>query len=1132
MKNNPIVRRSTLRLLSKVGTAWFAAMLLFTVPVAGFAQEITGSVRGTVTTPTGEPAAGTTITVTDTRTGSSRTVTATAAGTFNVRGLSVGGPYTISVASSQYKDALITDVFTKLAGATTFNIALEAGAGAIEEIIVTASRDVVGADLAIGPSTSFTLAQIQALPTISRQIRDIVRLDPRVGIERSGGGNGFAISCLGGSGRANSFTIDGVRSADGFGLNSSGNAARNTFPIPFDAVGSAAVEFAPIDVQYGQFTGCNLNVVTKSGTNTWQGSATYLFNDETMTGSKLEGDTVISEPFEDTNWAVEISGPIIKDKLFFYAAYEETDAAGSQNTGPFGAGFANEAFISVEDAETIRNILISQYDRDPGFIVRNLPQTSERKFARIDWNINDSHRLEATYVNLQESNLETDDFGFNGFTFSDNFEVEGTDSESFSLRLFSNWTDNFSTEFRFSSLDVKDIQGPLGGGEAQDAVPIPRIQVEDGDGDVILTSGPGLFRSANDLQYTLDQVKLAADYVAGDHTWTVGYELDRLDVFNLFVVDATGRFVFDDIAALQAGTASVIQGSGSFTGDINDAAASFKRDIHTFYIQDEWMVNDSLTVTAGLRYDTYSSDDNPIENPIWEQRYGFKNTQAFDGLDILLPRLGLTYDLPYNDFGDMTVRAGFGIFTGGDPTVHFSNAFTNFGGAVGFGATFIPGCPAGTLDVLSSGSFTGLPQCIVDQQIADATQNTGRAAAVDPDFELPSQQRWNIGWSMITETDNAWFDGWDVGLDLIYSNHKDSAEFLDLTVTQNVDALGQPIFLPDGRPQMNAIDPLNAGCDAVFIAPGQGFSNVTAACDSGSDDEDILFTNGPSGETTSISIQLGRAFDINDSTSLDFNFGYAYTDAKIGNPITSSTATSGFEEVATAIINQNVIAPAQYANKHNYIVNLTFKHYFFGGDDATTIGVFFRRRSGRPFSYAYDNNTPTTLFGDTDNEERNLFYVPTGPGDPLVDLSSLDAAGTTADFFDFLDRSGLNKYAGQISPRNAFEQSWSSDLDIRIQQDISLPGFDHKLKLFVDIENILNMFSDKLNVQRFNDTGDVHEAIPLLDAALSADGSQFIYSNFNPGGSKPADFNPVQRDVDDSVWRLQVGIQYSFGGGR
>ena len=1130
MKNNPTTPRPTLVFLSKLGTAWLAAMLLFAVPVAGYAQEITGSVRGTVTAPTGSPAAGTTVTVTDTRTGSVRIVTATASGSFNVRGLTVGGPYTIAVASGEYKDALITDVYTKLSGATTFNISLEEAAGQIEEIVVTASRDVAGAEVALGPNTSFNLAEIEALPTISRQIRDVVRLDPRVGIGRASGGNGFGISCSGGSGRANSFTIDGVRSADGFGLNASGNNARNTFPIPFDTVASASVEFAPIDVQYGQFTGCNINVVTKSGTNEFMGSVFYLFNDESMTGDTLEGDVVITEPFEDTNWGAEFGGPIIKDKLFFYASYEETDAAGVQDTGPIGAGFANERFLTTAEADEIHGILSSKYDRDPGFTVRTLPRVSERYFGRIDWNINDSHRFEATYTSLEETNLEEDDFGRSGFTFSDNFEVEGTEAESVSVRLFSNWTDRFSTEIRYSSLDVQDLQGPLGGGEAQDDNK-PRIIVQDGDGDDILLSGPGQFRSANDLQYTLDQFKLAGDYVVGDHTFTAGYELDHLEVFNLFVINATGTITFDSVGDLDLGLASGIAGNGSFTGDINDAGASFKRDIHTFYFQDQWQASDRLILTAGLRYDTYSSDDAPIENPIFEERYGFKNNKSFDGLDILLPRLGLTYDMPYDGMGDMQLRAGFGIFTGGDPTVHFSNTFSNFGGAVGFGRAPGGACVAADLQVLNGGGFTGIPSCITDQQIAQATTNRGRADAVDPNFELPSQERWNIGLSLLTESDNYFFNNWDLQFDYIYSNHKDSSEFLDLTLTGNVDDAGNDIILPDGRLQMNAIDPLLPGCDAQFIAPGQGFTNVTTACEAGGDDQDIILTNGPSGDTSTFSFQMARLFDLNDETTINFRFGYAYTDANIGNPITSSTATSGFEEVATARINQNTIAPAQYANEHNFIIGSEFKHYFFN-DYPMTIGVFFRRRSGRPFSYAYDNNTPTSLFGDSDNEERNLFYVPTGPGDPLVDLSALDADGTTGDFFDFLDNSGLNKYAGKISARNAFNESWTSDMDIRIQQDIPLPGANHALKLFFDFENVMNMFSDKNNIQRFKDNGDVAEAVPILDAALSADGSQFIYSNFNPGGSKPDDFKPVERDVDDSIWRLQVGIKYMFGGSR
>ena len=234
----------------RVSLSLLAVFLLLLAPVAGIAQEITGSVRGTVSTPAGDPASGETVTVTDTRTGSTRVVTTTDSGMFNVRGLTVGGPYTIRVDSSQYQGTVVTDVYTSLSAAATFNIVLEDQTGMMEEVIVVSSAAVATADLAIGPSTAFDIEEIEALPTISRQIRDVVRLDPRVNVGRASGGNGFGISCMGGSGRANSFTIDGVRRADGFGLNASGNSARNTFPVPFDTVRSDSVEFAPVDVQY------------------------------------------------------------------------------------------------------------------------------------------------------------------------------------------------------------------------------------------------------------------------------------------------------------------------------------------------------------------------------------------------------------------------------------------------------------------------------------------------------------------------------------------------------------------------------------------------------------------------------------------------------------------------------------------------------------------------------------------------------------------------------------------------------------------------------------------------------------------------------------------------------------------
>jgi hypothetical protein len=168
------------------------------------------------------------------------------------------------------------------------------------------------------------------------------------------------------------------------------------------------------------------------------------------------------------------------------------------------------------------------------------------------------------------------------------------------------------------------------------------------------------------------------------------------------------------------------------------------------------------------------------------------------------------------------------------------------------------------------------------------------------------------------------------------------------------------------------------------------------------------------------------------------------------------------------------------------------------------------------------------VFGDSDDEERNLFYVPTGLDDPRVDLSELDAQGTTAAFFDFLERTGLNEYAGQVSPKNRFTGPWNTDIDVRISQDIPLPRFNHRLKFFLDIENIMNLFSDGNNVQTFVQPGN-RRAVPILDARLSPDGSQFVLSNFNPGRTNSApSFNPLVNDTDDSVWRIQLGLRYEF----
>jgi len=1109
---------STLAAFKQASIAAFAAIVLLAAPVASNAQETTTAVRGVVSTPDGAPATGQSVTITDERTGATRSVRTNSSGAFNVRGLPIGGPYTIRVQSAQYQDARVTDVYTNLSAAASFNIALGVTDEAIEEIITIASM-VATQQMAVGPGSAFSIDDIEAMPSIARQIRDVIRIDPRVSIGRADNGAGSGINCLGGAPRSNAITIDGAIANDGFGLNEgTGTSARFAFPVPYDTVASASVEFAPLDVQYSQFTGCAINIVTKPGSNEFHGSLFYLYNDDSLTGDTLNGDTVISDPFEDKNFGFDFSGPIIKDKLFFTVAYEETDEGGIQNSGPIGGGFANEDWLTVTEADEIAGVLLNQYGRDVGPIVRSLPQTSERWFARFDWNINDDHRAEMTYTKLEELNLDPDDLGFGGFTFEDNFEFEGIDQDTVSVRLFSNWTDNFSTEVRYSNFDVIDIQGPAGGGEAQDANPIPRIEVGD-----ILTSGPGYYRSANDLQYTVDQIKLSADYVLGDHLLTFGFEQESRDIFNLFIPDATGTITFDDTAALMAGTANGIVMNGSYTQIAADAAAAFKRDINSFYLQDEWQFNDSITFIAGVRFDEYKSDDSPIENPVFQTRYGFSNQQSFDGLELIQPRIGMTWDLPSSSLGDTQLSIGYGVFGGGDPTVHFANAYQNFGGAIGFGGDFSAAC-AGDPNVLqvtdANDQFTGLPDCVRQAAEDSADANTGAVAAVDPNFDLPSNNRYSLGLSHVMSSDNDFLDGWEINADYIYTDHKDAVDWVDLRLTPN------GVLLPDGRPQHFEVDPTLPGCTATFNGIRQGFSNAGTnggACDdTRNGNQDILMTNGVEGSTKSFSLRLAKDFDFSDRTSLNVGLGYAWLDAEVGNPVNSSTAGSSYEEVAVTNLNNVELGPALWANEHNFVLRASFKHYW-NDDNATSIAMFYQRRSGRPFSYAYEDDTVEEYFGDSDDESRVLLYVPTGPSDPLMDFSNLSQAEIDG-LFQFFDQTGLSKYAGGIAPKNGFNAPWSSDLDMRIQQDVAV-WKEHQVQIFLDIENVLNLFSSDNN-KRYIHTDDVQEAARVLEISEYSSAidntAQYEVTRWYDEG---VNYN---RDVDDSIWRLQLGIRYKF----
>jgi hypothetical protein len=1135
-----------------------------TIATPAAAQQITSGVEGQVTDAEGNPLEGALVTVTDERTGSVRTSTAGSNGNFRIQSLQPGGPYTVTVTADGFEGQTVENVFTNISGNSGFTFALTAGSA--ETIVVTGAR-ARAVQVAVGPGTAFDTVTLESFPSITRDIRDIIRIDPRVSLEQANDVD--RISCLGGNDRSNTFTVDGIIQADAFGLNGTPFAARNALPLPFDVVDQVSVEFAPFDVEYSEFTGCLVNVVTKAGSNRFSGSAFVTYFDSGLFADEIDGRPLNAN--EEKRWGATLSGPIIKDRLFFSFGYEETDLADGNDSGPFGGGFTNESrSVTQAQFDEFEQIARDVYGQDVGGFPTTLPESSVRYFGRLDAQITDNHRLEATYQRLEETNVESD---FNGaLTGFNSFEDEGTISDYYSVRLYSQWNDTISTELRVSRAEVGDVQGPVGFGEAQAENPTVRLVVGlpnegstvfgvDANGNGLgqngaLSTGPGIFRSANQLDTKIDQARFIMNVDAGSgHFFKIGAEINDLEVFNLFAINATGTLyfrnlddfrngnvaagdfasVFGDIAdELAAGNLGGGTINASPSGDINEAAALFSRRIYSIFAQDEWQATDQLSINAGIRVQLYDGDA-PRANPQFLNRYGFTNAVSFGAIDtVLLPRISATYEFD-NDgfFSNSRLTGGVGIFSGGDPVVYFSNAFSNNGFSTGEGNTFRSQCDGftnadGSFNVLNNGTFTGFPSCAIAAGSAQASAGLSDTQSTDPNFDVPTVVRANIGFQTTFGTDTGFFSDWNLNLDYIYSRFNDTLNFVDLAQAPN-PSLGINGFTVDGRPIYRAIDPTDpdaAGCNATLQGSGGTppvWTNTSAACFNriGRDDE-IQLTNGPSYDSHTASIILSKTFEsglFTQGGSTRINLGYAWTDSNNNRNNGSSTATSSYD-ITAAFDRQNpAVSTSNFEVRHNITAAVNFREEFVDGYD-TNLGIFFRARSGLPYSLTFDGGG---VFNDSSSGSDNaLLYIPTGLTDPNLSPSSDPAA--VASLLDYLGNSDVGGQCefelGESIARNTCNNDWHFDVDLRISQEIpfigSLTGLvEDRIELFADFANVLNLIDGSWNTLRAR--GDF---VDLVDGGVDDQG-RYIIRGFNPDDQNNLAIGP-------SAWRIQIGARYEF----
>jgi hypothetical protein len=1067
--------------------SWLSWVVVALLAYSGtiFAQETSSALRVDAYGADGNPVSGMSVNVTDTRTGQTRTGTTGDTGSVNFQGLRVGGPYTVRISSDTHGDQTVTDIFLRLGD--TYMLPLSMASGALEEVVVTATQ-VQTQQIALGPASTFGLEDLQDFPAINRDIRDVIRADPRIYQDQAFVG---AIQCAGANPRFNSLTVDGVKMNDNFGLNSTGYPTQRQ-PFPYDSLQQVSVELAPFDVQYGGFTACNINAVTKSGENTFFGSLFFDYTSDSLRGNKLEGDDIDLGNFTEERYGFSVGGPIVKDTLFFFVAYEKLEGAELFDRGPAGSGRGREVRgVSEAQYDEILSILQNVYNFNPGGLPKSLPVEDEKYTIKLDWNINDNHRAALTYnwndgFNISQSDGDSDELEFHR-----HYYERGAEFDSTTVALFSDWTDNFTTEVRISDSTLDMRQQSLAEGDSMGR--FGEFQIEtwndhDGDGNfdrAIVYAGIDDSRQSNKLDYETTNIKLAGAYSLDDHLLSFGYEQDDLDVFNLFLQHSETENRFDEechpgdpngcIDALREGRPDdVYYGNSRITNNPADGAALWGYQIHTVYFQDEMRLGDrgAWTVVAGLRYDWYTSDDLPAANPNFYDRNGFTNAMNFDGTDLLQPRFGVTWD--YSD--TLTFRGGIGLFSGGNPNVWLSNNFSVDGFTVVQLREWqvlepIYGQDFSLFDIPLGSDGNGVPGYDVPSDFIDAVasgQADTAVNALDPNFKAPAVWKYSLGTTWDFHPD------YQLNADILYSQAEDSAII--------VDGLSEVTgTAPDGRP--------------IYSGPG-AFST------------DFILTNvkGSDAKALTLSIGLSASYD----NGFDWSVGYAYTDAEEVHPMTSSVAFSNFANIAVSDFNDPGVATSNYNIPHRFTLQLSYEAYWWG-DNRTKFSLFGSANEGRPYSYVFAQDDGDT-FGDfLDN--RHLLYVPSGMDDPNVVFA--DTFNTDA-FFEFVDASGLAKYAGGIAPRNAFNSGWWTVFDIRVEQEF--PGFrqDHRFAAFFVVRNFCNLLNDdwctlkEVSFPRMQSTVD-----------MEIEDGQYLYELFlQPSGES--------RRSDPSLYEIRVGLRYDF----
>ena len=1092
--------------------AAFAAMLM---SVAAFAQVTTSALGGRVVDVNGEPVVGAAVIATHTPSGTVYPVITNESGRYTMNGMRAGGPYTVEISCLGFQAVTFTDLTLQLAETFSLNATLNEDSEMLSEAMVIGASSSKFSAQKMGSATNISSNDIVSVPTVSRSISDVTRLSPY-------GGNGMSFA--GADGRTANFTVDGANFNNNFGLSSNLPGGGN--PISIDAIEEMQVVISPYDVRQTNFIGGGVNAITKSGTNTFKGSAYVYHRNENMRGNMAAGQEVAGARDKDRNttYGFTLGGPIVKDKLFFFvnAEYSTIPTVVNRWRGSVDGKANADAYISrttLEDLQKVSDYVMREYGYDTGSWTDYPATESNMKLlARLDWNINENHKLAVRYnYTLNQAWNSTNSSSMDGGTraaygrlsqygmaYANSLYSMDNLVSTVSVDLNSRLSDNLSNQFlaTFSKLD--DMRGT----NSED---FPFIDIRKDDGSSVLpyiSLGYELFTWNNGVHNTHISIKDDLTYYAGNHKLTAGLSYEYQMADNSYMRNGTGYYRYKSLDDFLTGAApEVVCLTYGYDGEANPAA---RVRFHKagVYAQDEWNVNEQFKLTAGLRLDGlfFDNQDLMTNKAIYDLEYvvdGEKrhiDTGKWPSAALTVsPRIGFSWDV----LGDnsLKLRGGTGLFSGRLPLVFFTNMPTNSGmvqyqakingdganGGIKTDMNQFAGRILKREDLLNKLLEMGYPNQISPE---DGTIPS-EISAVDPKFKMPQVWKTSLAVDYTFPTSFPF----TISAEGIYNKTVNGVVLRDWSIN--------PV---DGYSRFNGVDnrPIFQNYKQTYVDASGKTQNMPNAY--------VL-------ENTNRGYGYSGTFTVNmrPIQGLSLMAAYTHTVSKEITGMPGSNASSVLNYIGTIYgPNDPGLHNSEYVTPDRFIASIT--HNDKSGNHFSLIYETWRGGANYTYMTANDMN------GDGYNYD--LIYIPTDEQVANGDFRFV-SEDDAARFMDYVHADKyLSKNQGKYAESYSVYSPWTHRVDFSYKHDFKIKAGNsmNTLQLCFDVKNVLNLFNSNWGVSKYMNP-ELGEGRILKYEGYDKEG----YATF----STPAAVNANTQVWNPSIgigqcWYASIGIKYMF----